>query len=441
MKKIGSRSWLCGLIVLVVTGLNLVSFGSQGTVAEAVLQQQQIKIVASDEATTDLFGWSVALSSDGRTALVGTPGKNAQSGSAYVFTRSNSGSVWSQQQKLVAADVSSGDQFGLMVALSANGNTALVSAIYKNAQRGAVYVFTRDKDGTKWSQKQQLTAFDATPGDQFGNTVAISNDGNTALIGAFRKNSMSGVAYVFTLNNSTDSWNQQQSLTASDGVANDYFGNFVSLSGDGNTALIGAFGKNSFSGAAYVFGRDKHKVSWSQQQKLGEVSPNSGDYFGNCVMLSADGNVAVVGSPGRNSYGGGAYMFTRNSGTGWSQQPQLLAADIASNDFFGQWVSLSANGNKVLIGAPGKASNSGAAYQFVRVGTNWVQQQKTPATDAASGDKFGTSVALSGDGRTAVVAADGKNSQTGAAYLLASPFRISPRLADFADKKSQPSTP
>ena len=109
--------------------------------------------------------------------------------------------------------------------------------------QGAVYVFTRS--GSTWSQQQELTASDGAANDHFGYSVALSADGNTALIGAYDKtignNYEQGVAYVFTRSGST--WSQQQELTASDGAAKMHFGYSVALSADGNTALIGAYEK------------------------------------------------------------------------------------------------------------------------------------------------------------------------------------------------------
>ncbi|HZU04807.1 MAG TPA: FG-GAP repeat protein [Chloroflexota bacterium] len=158
---------------------------------------QQAKLVASDGAAGDFFGLSVALSADGNTALVGADGKNGFQGAAYVFVRS--GTTWSQQQKLTAADGAVFDNFSLSVALSGDGNTALVGAYGKNGQQGAAYVFVRS--GTTWSQQQKLTASDGAAGDQFGGSVALSGDDNTALVGAVAakigSNIQQGAAYVF----------------------------------------------------------------------------------------------------------------------------------------------------------------------------------------------------------------------------------------------------
>ena len=204
---------------------------------DPILSQQQ-PLTASDGAAEDLFGNSVAL--DGNTALIGANGKtvnaNGEQGAAYVFVRN--GTTWTQQQELTASDGAAGEHFGDAVALS--GDTALVSAsnaiVNGHARQGAAYVFVRN--GTTWSQQQKLFDINGVASDTFGKAVAL--DGNTALIGADTKtvnaNSQQGVAYVFVRNGTT--WSQQQELTASDGAAGDQFGFAVAL--DVNTALIGA---------------------------------------------------------------------------------------------------------------------------------------------------------------------------------------------------------
>ncbi|MGO9951069.1 MAG: hypothetical protein ACLPN1_02525 [Dissulfurispiraceae bacterium] len=211
----------------------------------------------------DTFGRSVALSGDGNTALVGAfhkqIGNNVYQGAAYVFT--SSGTTWSQQQEMTASDGAETDLFGQSVALSGDGNTALIGAYFKtignNENQGAAYVFVRS--GSTWSQQQELTSSDGAEIDLFGQSVALSGDGNTALIGADQKtisnNADQGAAYVFVRSGST--WSQQQELTASNGAEYDDFGFAVAFSGDASTALIGAIcktiGTNMCQGAAYGY--------------------------------------------------------------------------------------------------------------------------------------------------------------------------------------------
>jgi FG-GAP repeat len=148
-------------------------------------------------------------------------------------------------------------------------------------------------------QKAKLTAADGASGDSFGWSVAIS--GSTAVVGADAKNSNTGAAYVFTRSGST--WTRQAELTSSDGAANDFFGLSVAISG--STAVVGAPGKNTFTGAAYVFTRSGS--AWSQQAELTASGGVGGDDFGVSVALS--GSTTAAGAPFKNSSTGAAYVF------------------------------------------------------------------------------------------------------------------------------------
>jgi len=389
--------------------------GSMGLV-DWSLAHQIAKATASDGAATDQFAYAVSIS-DG-TALVGSWGdddRGSSSGSVYVFTRS--GGIWTQQAKLTASDGQSDDQFGVSVSL--DGDTALVGASGdddRGATSGSTYVFVRS--GSTWTQQAKLTASDGAANDYFGISVSLS--GGTALVGAWGdddKGSGSGSAYVFTRSGTT--WTQQAKLTASDGVASDSFGSSVALSGD--TALVSAFlddDRGSASGSAYVFTRSG--TTWSQQAKLTAADGAGSDYFGISVALSAD--TALIGAYADDDKGGSsgsAYVFTR-SGATWSQQAKLTAADGAANDNFGYSIALS--GDTALVGAyldDDRGSNSGSAYIFIRSGGSWSQQRKLTATDGAADDYFGYAVALSGD--TALVGAyldDDKGSNSGSVYFF-----------------------
>jgi hypothetical protein len=397
---------------------------------------QQQKLTASDGATDDEFGYSVSLSSDGNTALIGAEsaavGGNSRQGAAYVFVRS--GGVWSQQQKLTASDGTSYDYFGNSVSISADGSTALSGAHFADVgvqgYSGAAYVFVRS--GGVWSQQQKLTASDVD-GYSFGDSVSLSGDGSTAVIGAsyalIGGNIYQGAAYVFVRNGGT--WSPQEKLIASVGASYDYFGNSVSMSADGSTALIGAgnatIGSNTDQGAAYVFVRSGE--TWSQQQQLVASDGGVMDQFGSSVSLNSNGSVALIGAYGAsidgNASQGAAYVFAVSGGV-WSQQQKLTASDGATGDWFGWSVSLSGDGSTALIGAFKAAIGGnylrGAAYVFVGSGGVWSQQQKLIASDGVGGDAFGYSVTINGDGKTALIGADwakiGYHDIQGAAYAF-----------------------
>ena len=375
------------------------------------------KLTASDGAAEDYMGFSVSLS--GETALVGAHRNDAgatETGAAYVFVRT--GASWSQEAKLTASDAAANDWFGYSVSIS--GDTALVGARNDDDAgytSGSAYVFVRT--GTTWSQEAKLTASDAAAGDEFGWSVSI--DGDTALVGATDDDdsgNASGSAYVFVRTGTT--WSQEAKLTAPDGAENDEFGWAVSVSGD--TAIVGVRyddDDGGASGSAHVFARTG--TTWSQEAKLTASDAAASDQFG--ISVSIDGDTALVGAYAEdNSNGtdaGSAYVFVR-TGTTWSQEAKLTSSDGASVDMLGMAVSV--EGDTALVGAYGDddgGSYSGAAYVFTRSGTTWTQQEKLTASDAASEDYFGRAVCFDGD--TAVIGAfqeDAAASDSGAAYVF-----------------------
>ena len=386
----------------------------------AMTPVKEAKLLPGDGATNDFFGYSVALS--GNTAVIGAfrdddDVKGVDSGSAYVFT--HSGTNWSQQAKLTAADGAANDTFGGKVALA--GDTVVIGAIFHDAKgdnSGSAYVFTRS--GTTWNQQVKLTAADTTANDAFGQSIALSGD--TVAIGAPHDDDMgndSGSVYVFTRSGST--WSQQAKLTAADGAEGDVFGISIALSG--NTIVIGADlndEKALNAGAVYVFTRSGN--SWSQQAKLTAADGEETDIFGVRVALSGDTVLISARRDDDDVMGidaGSAYVFTR-TGTRWEQQVKLTASDGAADDRFGRSVALV--GDTAVIGAmfqDDKGDKSGSAYVFTRSGSTWSQQAKLTAADGAVGDVFGWSVALSGN--TAVIGAardDDNGNDSGSVYVF-----------------------
>lgn len=362
---------------------------------------QQGKLVASDKTEEDQFGTSVAVNGD--TALVGAPGggdAGSFSGTAYIFTRDADGN-WHAGQKLTASDGATSNFFGCSVAL--NGDIALIGARGNSPQgnfSGAAYVFIRDGNG-QWSERQKLTASDGAAGNLFGASVALS--GTTALIGVqgnADSGNYPGAAYVFT--QGTDGqWSEAQKLTASDGAAGDEFGYRIAL--EGGAALIGARGADdngASAGAAYVFtqGTDGQ---WSEAQKLTASDGTPGDELGYSVALSGDS--ALIGARFaagvEESRAGAVYAFTFGIGpigTRWSEVQKLTADDEATANEFGRSVAL--NGTTALVGALGSGT-AGAVYVFTFAqddtgGSRWSQLQEISARDGTPGDEFGFSIAF-----------------------------------------------
>jgi hypothetical protein len=270
----------------------------------------------------------VALSADGNTALIGAPGgcgPNCPSGGgAAVLTRS--GSTWTKQEELGSGlHETSCDpgfegltDFGTSVALSADGNTALVGGprrCYENCpQGGTASVFTRS--GSTWTrQGEKLTGGGEIGEGLFGSSVALSSDGNTALIGGPADESRAGccgpegrgAAWVFIRSGAT--WTQQgEKLNGGGEIGEGLFGSSVALSAGGDTALIGGPGDNHEAGAAWMFTRSGS--TWTQQGEKLTASGESGKgLFGKSVALSSDGITALIGGPRDEAVQGGGAVW------------------------------------------------------------------------------------------------------------------------------------
>jgi hypothetical protein len=322
--------------------------------------QQGEKLTGGGEVAGGAFGDSVALSSDGDTALIGGD-HDSGVGAAWVFTRS--GSTWSQQGgKLTASGEIAKGYVGDSVALSSDGNTALIGGDHDNGEAGAAWVFKRS--GSTWSQQGgKLTGSGKIGNGHFGHGVALSSDGNTALIGGDYDNKGIGAAWVFTRSGST--WTQQgEKLTARDEIGKGLFGSGVALSSDGDTALIGGPHDGGELGAAWVFTRAGE--TWTQHGgKLTASGKIADARFGYSVALSAQGDTAVIGGPHDNTAVGAAWVFTR-SGETWNQQKRKLTANGGvGRRRFGGSVALSSAGDTALIGGEFDSGEVGAAWVFV----------------------------------------------------------------------------
>ena len=202
-----------------------------------------------------------------------------------------------------------------------------------------------------------------------GRSVSLSADGNTAIVGGLGDNSGAGAAWVWT--RSAGVWTQQGTkLVGSDAVGIAHQGLSVSLSADGNTAIVGGSHDSSYAGAAWVWTRTAGV--WTQQgTKLvgsGAVGGLYGVYQGRSVSLSADGNRAIAGGPSDNSGVGAAWVWTKSGGV-WNQQgTKLVGAGALANADQGFSVSLSADGNTAIVGGPYDngvgVNNAGAAWVF-----------------------------------------------------------------------------
>ena len=402
-----------------------------------IQQGSKLAPAVGDVASNAFFGLGVALSSDGSTALVGGPGDNGgpgveAGGPGAVWVYTQSGGVWTQQgPKLTPSDEingagGAGGGFGSSMALSADGNTALIGAPFDNGDVGAAWLFTRSV-GIWTQQDAKLTGTGGVGISDFGVSVALSADGNTALIGGSNDQSSTGAAWVFT--RSAGVWTQQGAkLTQTGGVGAPAFGWSVALSADGSTALIGGPADQSETGAAWVFTRSGGV--WTQHAQLAGGTESGGAQFGSSVALSSDGSTALISGPYDNSDAGAAWVFTQSGGV-WTQQGGKLTASDENNanggGLFGFAAALSSGGSTALIGGPNDGNPiggraPGAAWVFTRSGGAWAQSgsKLTPSdeTNSPVGGGFATSVALSVDGTTALAGGFYDDNSVGAAWVF-----------------------
>src|SRR4029453_11377814 len=342
-----------------------------------------------------LTGQTLVMSRDGNTMAVSAPEENSAAkgvngnqkdesaggaGAVYIFMRGDSGQPWTQQAYLKASNTDAYDSFGFALALSANGNTLAVTATREDSNArgingnqddnsaedsGAVYVFTRT--GGRWSQQAYAKSWNSDPGDQFGWSVTLSDDGNVMVVGAPTEQSNArgvngnqadnssanaGAGYVFTRAGST--WSQQAYLKGAQTDPGDLFGFAVSLSSDGATLAISGYDEDGGvpgingneadnskggSGCAYIFVRDGS--TWTQTTYLKESNlDHPQDSFGSALAISGDGRTLAVDAPDEDGLVGGIngpqysgkenqdtsngaiYLFVNTNGT-WSQQAYI----------------------------------------------------------------------------------------------------------------------
>jgi hypothetical protein len=414
--------------------------------------QEELELRGEANVAHGALGYSVALSADGNTAVVGAPNDGDFAGAVWVFERW--AGRWAQQGPKITAPEGSGEvagspcdatageeaeecSFGRSVALSADGSTVLIGGprAAGPCQRtgppkecrnhGAAWLYART--GSGWSLVGTLTGGPEEGAEgRFGRSVALSADGSTAAVGGPSDLGGLGTAWVFTKSGST--WSQQgPMLTGGEEEGAGRFGAGVALSGDGNTVLVGGSGDGGFKGAAWLFARSGS--SWTQQgAKLTGSNDEEGEgHFGCCVALSADGTTALIGGRGDAGHGA-AWVFAPSGGTWVQQGPKLTGGAEAGGEAsrFGSSVALSADGNIALIGAPYDSSAVGAAWLFARSNGSWTQQgskltsSAEPASKVPKG-RFGSSVALRSDGLTALIGAPTEDSSAGAAWVFSDP--------------------
>tara|TARA_R100001510_G_C7643534_1_gene201040 strand:+ start:142 stop:1374 length:1233 start_codon:yes stop_codon:yes gene_type:complete len=393
-----------------MSGIMMNLLGSAGgpSVAAGTVAQT---IIGSDR--TDNWGRSVAMSEDGSTIAFGnyTEPYGYSYGRVYVYVRS--GNTWSSQATITVSS-SINARSGNSIALSGDGNTLVIGRYYENNNSGRVYVYTRS--GTSWTQRADFAGSNTGSGDEFGSNVAISKDGTTLAVTAPNEDttaSNSGALYVFT--GSGSSWSQQSGVLKSNSVnQNDQLGGYyddfdhqLDISNDGNTIIVGEQNSHQGSNTGNALIFVRSGTSWSRQATLASSDIETSDNFGYHVAISGDGDTVAVGAPRHNSNTGGVYVFTR-SGSSWSQQANIEGE--GSNNYFGRAVSLNEKGTALLIGAPLYNSYRGRVYLYQGSGSSWSSSWSIDGDAATQGGdlpQFGSQVEISNDGLVAVSTAPG----------------------------------
>jgi hypothetical protein len=481
--------------LIILIGIFIIAGRSAAQTVSPSSWKQTSYIKASNSADGDQHGYAIALSGDGNTLAAGAPMNSSlgtgvndrrgnkvddssyNSGAVYVYVRE--GAVWRQQAFIKASNAGSNDQFGNALAISADGNTLAVAAVFEDSaatgingrqadnsseQSGAVYIFARK--GSTWIQQAYVKASNTgerDDGDTFGYTIGLSDDGNTLAIGAPSEdggssgingnpadNSAIGAGAVYVFVRSAAAWSQQAYVKSANARGNSLFGYSVALSNNGDTLAIGAFDEDMGRGALYIFARQGGV--WSQQARLQASNGERQDSLGAWVAISDDGNTVAAGALDEDSFltgvvsadqgandqsadtsAGAAYIFSRTGST-WSQQAFIKASNTGKEDWFGVRLALSGDGNTLAVGAPNEdssakgiggrqdndsAGEAGAVYVYTRTGSTWTHQVYLKGANTEQFDEFGSSVALSKDGRMLAVGARFKET-LGALYVFGS---------------------
>ena len=358
-----------------------------------------------------------ALAVDGTTMIVGaeyeTEGANERQGAAYVHTKA--GTAWTQQQRLVASDGAARDAFGYAVDINDDRLVVGAPMYVRNGNEedsGAAYIFRRN--GATWMQEAKLVPSDRIAGAEWWYGFSVKIVGTTVLVGSPSNNT----TYVYTFNGT--SWVEQERLRNPGGVSVSSFGHDLDISGDSAciTAQWATANGLATRGRAFVYVRSGS--TWSLQQ---EVSPSDGaeyDFFGRACDIDGDTLVVSALSAAGPSHqdAGAAYVYTR-SGTAWTQRQKLQGSD-PNVRLFGWDVAL--RGNQILVGAPEVVSVSvgrtGAVYLFEGSGASWTQRQRVVPTDL-DGSRFGDALAFDATSAYVGVPACSPNCNPGAFYVYA----------------------
>jgi hypothetical protein len=393
----------------------------------AQFNQQGSKLVGTGDDDVSFQGASVAISSDGNTAVVGGIGVDTSHGAIWVYTRT--AGVWSQQgTKLVGTGVVGNSSIlqGYSVDISSDGNTVIEGGYGDGDNLGAAWVFTRI--GGVWTQQGSKLVGSGSIGTLVyqGWSVALSSDGNTAIVGGTGDNG-TGAVWVFIRSGGV--WTQQGTkLVGTGGVGQTNQGSSVAISADGTTFITGGIIDNGGLGAVWVF--TLNSGVWVQQgPKLVGSDNIDASYQGYSVGLSSDGNTFIEGGPGDFAYEGATWVFTRSGGV-WTQQGPKIYAEISTSPInVGHSVAITPDGNTAIVGSPG----ADKIWVFTRSSGVWTKQSSALAgTGTVGSARQGWSVAISGDG-TFLEGGPYDNSGEGTAWVFHNPTLGIPEISNIPE--------
>jgi hypothetical protein len=369
--------------------------------------QEQAKIVPPDGKRVDWYGNTIAFSGDGNTMIVGAIYHNTDSvnnaGAAYIYHRN--GSQWILDAEISPAIKIANAGFGYALALSGDGNTAVIGGLASSK-----YAYLFQKENSTWVEKRRIQKPYTGGSTGFGSTVAISYNEKTIMIGnlddakvSIYEKGSNGFQYITTLSNAGYS----------------QFGNDIALSKNGITALIGA--ENDTVAVAYVY--EKINNNWQQTAKIKPRDTLAGDWRN--LDLSLDGKTAILGPNGNlatndHQYLPGPYIF-RKTNNGWLQQAHLVAAGITHMDN-PEGVAISAKGDTASFAVPSKTvgtQQQGELYVFTYTNNKWVQLQAIHYSNSKPSDFFGSDgFAMTPDTRTVVGGCNEYGIPYGTGYIV-----------------------
>lgn len=379
--------------------------------------------VTDNTKPSSKFGTSVAMSGDGTRMVVGSPIADNK-GLVYIYLKS--GNLWTLEQTITASNSATGDQFGFSVAITDSGDRIVVGATGNNSNRGSWYVYHRN--GSTWLQEWYGTI--GSSGDALGSSVSINSDGTKVVIGSEKDDNAatnSGRIRIFTRVVPANTWSFSYGANGSE--SNAYFGWSTAMAGNGNRVITGQYAENNNSkvdnGSVAIH---KFTTAWSLESMIyaPEVTEMmSGENFGWAVTINYDGTKAAISAPKRTVDGvveaGIVFTYTKSAtGNIWDHEDTIRSPTVSANAHFGYSLSLNDAGNVLLIGEnsgnPTNITGAGVVYLYKKTGNSWILDKTITAADRDVNNSFGTSVSLSSAGDLAVIGAP--NTTYGTAYTF-----------------------